>query len=427
MRKMVGGAMAVLIAALAWQGGATSAHAATTACTSASMASNAPAPPGAVVTFTAISTGCSTPEFKFFLETAGGAWVAKTGYGAPSSWTLDTTGYVAGVYGVGFWVRQMGSTAAYEEYWIGTFTLSLVVCESATLTYQAPTEPAPAGTVVTFNAAATVCPAPQFRFWLTGPGRDWTLVRDWGGASWTWDTSRWFADGVYQVGVWARQPSSPNAYDTFAITTYYVGPFVLNAGCNAASIYFTPATTTAPGTDVALSGSSNCNNAIFAYWLKPPGGDWVRATSYIQPQPGQVTWTTTGLDDGTYEVGLWSKDSTQPASVPYDTYFIQTYQLAVGRCSAVAIGPQGLTSPPPLMVNFGSGASDCSAPIFQFWVLPPNSSAWRIVQAYGPSNGFTLDTTGLAPGPYRIGVWVRQNNSSVAYDSYAIMTYWVGG
>jgi hypothetical protein len=78
------------------------------------------------------------------------------------------------------------------------------------------------------------------------------------------------------------------------------------------------------------------------------------------------------------------------------------------------------------MVNFSAGATDCSTPVFQFWVLPPNSTAWRVVQAYNVSNGFTLDTTGLAPGPYRIGVWVRQNNSSVAYDSYAIMTYWVG-
>jgi hypothetical protein len=415
--------MAVLIAALPWHGGATSVHAATNACTSASMASTAPQAPGTTVTFMANSTGCLTPEFKFFLQTAGGAWVPKTGY-STYRWTLDTTGYAAGVYGVGFWVRQTGSTAAYEEYWIGTFTLMLVLCESATLTLQALTEPAPAGTKVTFNAAATVCPAPQYRFWLTGPGRDWTMVRDWGAASWTWDTSG-FADGVYQVGVWARQPSSANAYDTFGITTYYVGTPV-TAGCSTASIYFTPATTTSPGTDVALSGSSNCPNAQYAYWLKPPGGDWVRTTSYIQPQPGQVTWTTTGLDDGTYEVGLWSKDSTQPASVPYNTYFIQTYQLAVGRCSAAAIGPQGLTSPPPVMVNFSAGATDCSTPVFQFWVLPPNSTAWRVVQAYNVSNGFTLDTTGLAPGPYRIGVWVRQNNSSVAYDSYAIMTYWVG-
>ncbi len=421
MRRKVGGAMAVLLAALAWHGGATSVHAATVACTSATMTSTAWRAPQTTVTFTAGAMGCLSPEYKFFLQTAAGAWVAETGYRAAATWNLDTTGYVAGVYGVGVWIRQAGSSAAYETYWVGTYTLSAVACESATLAYQALTEPAPGGTAVTFNAAATVCPAPQFRFWLTGPGFDWTLVQDWGAASWTWTTPH--VDGVYQVGVWARQPSSTNSYDTFGITTYYVGTPV-TAGCSTAYIAFTPATTASPGTDVALSGQSNCNNAQFAFWLKPPGGEWTRTTTYVQPQPGQVTWITTGANDGTYEVGVWSKDSTQPWWVQYNTYYIGTYQLAVGRCSGASIGIAG-SSPQPNLIPFAAGASDCSSPNYEFWVLPPNSNAWRVVQAWA-GNYYTFDTTGLAPGPYRIGVWVRQNNASAAYDSYAIMTYWVG-
>src|ERR1700687_869310 len=152
MRNKVGGAMAVLIAALAWHGGSTSVHAATGVCTSASMTSNAGRAPQTTVAFTAGSTGCLTPEYKFFIQTAGGAWggqtgygasgVAKTGDGAAATWNLDTTGYVAGVYWVGVWVRQTGSSAAYEAYWIGTYTLSVVAWESATLAYQGLTEAA---------------------------------------------------------------------------------------------------------------------------------------------------------------------------------------------------------------------------------------------------------------------------------------------
>jgi hypothetical protein len=131
-----------------------------------------------------------------------------------------------------------------------------------------------------------------------------------------------------------------------------------------------------------------------------------------------------GHDSGTYEVGLWAKDSTQ--SVAFNAYYITTYQLSVGRCSSVGIGIAG--SPPgPNQIPVAAGATDCSVPIYQFWLLPPNSNTWQVVQPYPASNYFTFNTSGLAPGPYRIGVWARQNNSTVAYDSYAIMTYWVGG
>ena len=49
-----------------------------------------------------------------------------------------------------------------------------------------------------------------------------------------------------------------------------------------------------------------------------------------------------------------------------------------------------------------------------------------MVQPYSVSYIWQLDTTGLPPGAYRIGVWERQHGSTKAYESYAIVTLWVG-
>ncbi len=73
--------------------------------------------------------------------------------------------------------------------------------------------------------------------------------------------------------------------------------------------------------------------------------------------------------------------------------------------------------------------------------MPPPGSAWSVAQPYSAGNTLTWDTTGLAPGPYRIGVWARSSGSSSpyrigvwarssgsssSYESYAIITFWVG-
>src|SRR5256885_16635701 len=86
-----------------------------------------PKAPGATVTFAATSTGCTTPEYKFFVQPPGGSWTASTAFGA-NTWAWNTTGLANGVYGVGVWVRQSGSGGPYGGYWIRTYKLSRVHC-----------------------------------------------------------------------------------------------------------------------------------------------------------------------------------------------------------------------------------------------------------------------------------------------------------
>lgn len=413
-------AAAAVLAALLTQASALNAHATGSTCTSASLNSTSPQPSGTVINFYAFAD-CTSPEFKFFVQSASGAWVAKTAYGV-YSWSLDTIGWTAGVYGVGVWARQQGSIAAYETYWIGTFVVSVSTCDVTSIVFSAPFEPAPPGTQVSVTATASVCASPQFMFWIRQLSGSWYVARGWGASSWTWDTTG-LAYGYYQVGVWARQPTSPNSYDAYAIRTFPIFPAV-SGSCHEADIAFSPTDDTsppiAPGTQVQLSANSSCGPPVYyKWWLKPPGGSWEQS-AYSQLL--SATWDTSGIDPGTYQVGLWAEPSaTYPRLSTYGAYDIESYTLSVGRCNAATIFPDSVN--PNLTA---AGASGCTTPEYEFWLLPAGSTTWRMVQAYSSStNTYSLDTTGLAPGPYRIGVWVRQTGASTSYDSYAILTRWI--
>ena len=375
------------------------------------------------MTFTAtaagVTPGCAAPEFKFFLQAPGGAgWTAQGGWGG-NTWTWNTTGLKGGVYGVGVWARYAGSTAAYESYWLGTYTLSVTPCSAATITTST-ASPKAAGTSIAFTAAATRCPGAQYRFWVQAPGGSFVMKRDYGAGSWTWDTTG-LAAGTYLVGVWAQQPGSAAQYDTYAFTT-----FVLSSAtsCNATTLTPSLSTPRAPGTAVNFTGSSNgCAGAQYQFWLLPPGGRWTVKQTYSSITTW--SWETTGAALGTYQVGVWAKSGASSAS--YDAYFIGTYQLDLGPCTAATIAaspasPQAAATP----VTFTATAEGCSAAQFEFWRAPGASNRWTAVQAWGTGNTWTWDTTS-AGGPYRVGVWVRQNGSPASYDSYAIVTYWVTG
>jgi len=94
-------------------------------CTSAGRSTNLAAPQvtGATIGFTATSTRCAGPQYKFWLMAPGGAWTLKQDYGA-GTWSWSTAGLAPGTYQVGVWARQAGSTASYDAYFISTYRLT---------------------------------------------------------------------------------------------------------------------------------------------------------------------------------------------------------------------------------------------------------------------------------------------------------------
>lgn len=389
------------------------------ACTSASLSATPSSPQvaGTSITLTASSTGCPNPEYRFFVQKPGGAWTAMTAFGA-NTWTWSTTAQAPGVYGVGVWVRGAGTGASYDAYYLGTFTLTPAACTSASLApgTMPPQEP---GASVTFTATSTGCSNAQYRFWLLAPGGSWTIQRDWGAATWSWSTVT-AARGTYQVGVWARQTGSNAAYDGYAITTYKLG----TSGCASPALTPGAASPQVTGASVAwtASSSSGCTNPQYEFWLLTPGGSW----TVTQPYGGATwSWSTQGLAPGTYQVGVWVRQ--QGSAATYDAYFITTFQLLPVSCAAATLSATPASPQPSgTSVTLTASATGCTDPRFELWLLPPPGTAWRVAAPYQSAPTFAWDTTGLAPGPYRLGVWVRQNGSTSSYDSYGIITFWVG-
>ena len=389
-----------------------------TGCTSADMSPGIASPqtPGATITFTATSTGCATtPQYRFFIQPPGGAWTAKTAYGA-ATFAWSTTGLAPGIYGVGVWVRSVGSTAGHESYWLGTYTLTLPRCTATGLSTAAVSPQAP-GAIVAWSGWSAGCASPEYRYWLLVNGK-WTTEQNYSTSSWSWNTAGLPA-GIYQVGVWAREHGSASAYEAYGFDT-----FALRTGsCTSADLNPNVAAPQTPGASITFTATSNsCNAPSYEFWLLPPGGTWTVKRTW-----GAATWTwnTGAYAPGTYQVGVWVKQAGSTAA--HNAYYIGSFQLSVANCTSASIfAAPGSPQAPGRAITLTGTSTACPAPTYEFWILAPSATAWSVVQAYGTGTTFAWTTTGLATGLYELGVWARQRGSTRSHDSYAITTFWLG-
>lgn len=179
-----------------------------------------PSNAGTPITLSATSTGCSNPEYRFFLQPPGSAWGAVTPYGgATYNWT--TTNARDGIWGIGVWVRQIGSTVKYAAYSIATYRI-VNKCTSAGIS-ASPGSPSTKGTIVALSGSSTTCAAPQYKFWVLIKTR-WVAFGPYSSsATKNWNTGSYeFKKGRNMVGVWVRQLGSAHYYDSYAIISYYL-------------------------------------------------------------------------------------------------------------------------------------------------------------------------------------------------------------
>jgi hypothetical protein len=196
-------------------------------CVSAAVAGSPaqPAQPGiGNVTLTATSSACTSPEYKFLVLAPGSStWVFKTGYTVSSTYSWNTTGALQGVWQIGVWVRQSGSTASYQTYAIGTYSLLIPYCTSAAISI---------GSTVINNtldlvqqATATGCDTPEFEWWELAPGAStWVMVQPYtlgtlGGLVFEIDLGTPL--GAYRFSAHAKQSGSSHKYDTYVISTIW--------------------------------------------------------------------------------------------------------------------------------------------------------------------------------------------------------------
>jgi photosystem II stability/assembly factor-like uncharacterized protein len=185
-----------------------------------------PGPTGGSITFTATTTGCPTPNYRFWLKSPGSNWNIVQPYSGNNTflWQQPATG-LAGSYGIEVDVRDSSETTSYDAVMNIVYTLK--GCTAAGLT-ASPTNTAPHGSTVALTATAT-CPAPQvfYRFWIKAPGGSWTIVQDYSSSNtFTWTASsspiNTTVPGTYSVEVDVRDQGSLETYESVANITYSV-------------------------------------------------------------------------------------------------------------------------------------------------------------------------------------------------------------
>ena len=274
------------------------------------------------------------------------------------------------------------------------------------------TAPQPAGTAITFTAAASGGTSPyQYKWWVYD-GATWTIVRDWStGSTFTWQPAT--ANAAYSVAVWVRNASTTtDTWDAatqmaFAITA----PPPLQVGLTA--------NRTAPqptGTAITFTAAASGGTSPYQYkWWVFDGATWTIVRDWSTSST--FTWQP-ATANAAYSVAVWVRN----ASTTTDTWDAATEM------------PFAITAPPPLQVGltanrtapqptgtaitFTAAASGGTSPYqYKWWVF--DGATWTIVQDWSTSSTFTWQPA-TANAAYIVGVWVR--NASTTTDTWEAAT-----
>jgi hypothetical protein len=384
---------------------------------------------GTPITLGGTELGCpGTPLYQFWLRVPVTGWVIVKPFSVPgNSFLWDTTTYKPGTYLIGVWVKDSASTKSYDAYAFSTFTLQFPYCSSTNVTTST-LSPQPSGTTVNFAASNdAACPTPTYQWWVRNAAGVWSIAVPFtsGTNAFAWDTTG-LVDGTYQIGAWIKEGGSPNSYDGYSFVTFTVATPTGTTNCQAGNVSASVPSPQSIGTAVTFtSAPASCSAPQFKWWVRDTAGIWAIVKDY---PVGTATydWPTGSLPAGTYQVGVWVRQTGSTAS--YQAYSFITYTLTLAPasrpCSSVNITPD-VTSPqsPGSPVNFTAAALGCTvAPDYKFWLLPPGG-VWTVVQNYGGGPAFPWTTTGLAQGPYQVGVWARRTGSTFTYEAFAFITF----
>ena len=394
------------------------------ACTTPTVTTDRASPQGAgtVITFSANTTTCPSPLFRFLVQTPAPdlAWTVMQDYSTSKTFRWQPSG-PGGQYRIEIDARDSTRPVQWDQYAVIPFTIN--VCTGAALSVSV-ASPQPAGTqvVLTGSAGASFCPNPVYEFWVLAPGSStWTIAQAYStSATFSWNTIGQ-PSGAYHLGVWVRDASSAGAvsttlgnFDSFASAIYslVVTPCASVIGSTA------PALTAPVGTAVTITGNaSGCSNPRYEFWLLAPGSTaWTVAAAYSTS--AAYRWNTNSLAVGTYRFSVWARDASSSGTSCNslgcnDAFAAVNYTLTSTLCPSVtASAAPASPATPGTAVTFTGAAVGCPNPLYQFWILAPGSTIWTVAQAYSNSATFSWNTTGLPAGIYRFGVWVRDGSSA---------------
>ena len=386
----------------------------------ASLAANPASPQaiGANVTFTAGGQGGTGDyEYLFKLKTDA-TWTVVQGYSSTNTWTWDTAGLAAGIYSTTVYVRNAGSTAAYEAWKSISYTLFEDTPVTAVSLVAVQKSPQAVGAQVEFDATATGTTDDYvYQYWVK-TGITWAMVQDYtatNSSHLTWDTSN-LAPGIYTVRVWAKNASSPTAYEAARNMTYTI---VQDSPVTAVSLVAVQTSPQAVGTPVEFDASATgaTDDYVYQYWVKT-GITWAVVQDYPATNSSHLAWDTSNLAPGIYTVQVRAKNAS--SSMAYEAAKNMTYAIVQDTpVTAVSLVPiQKSPRTVGTQVEFNASATGTTDDyVYQYWVK--TGITWAMVQDYTAMNSshLTWDTSNLAPGIYTVQVRAKNAGSIVVYEA----------
>jgi hypothetical protein len=359
----------------------------------------------------------ANPLYEFwYYQQPSGPWVNAAPYGTSNTftWTVPTNAANGTVYSWQAWMKDAGSTAAYDTYAGSQFTVGTGGTCSSLLTNESPSFSAPLGTQVTFTSGAAGCSAPQYSVYYQPPNGPWTQLQPYSSSStYTWDTTGALA-GTYLFQVWARQAGNLGAYDTFDNFSY-----ALTGACTGATATVSPAFP-AVGDTVTITGNATCSGTpTYQCWLQPPGGAWQMVQDYSTNNV--CTWSSAGgTTNANYNYEVWVRSAGSTAA--YDTYASGRFSLSTA-CTSTTFAISPSTAVIGSQLSFSGIAAGCDAPGYELWMLPPGG-AWTLLDGWtntpsGSSPYAFQWTSAGSPGTYAFQVWARGFGSTDLYQTYA--------
>jgi len=266
---------------------------------------------GAIVTATANGQGGSgTYQYQFYQRDPNtGVWSMVQDYQSTNTWVWDTTVAAPGTYKISVYVRNAGSTAAYEAI-EGGYEVTIASTGPAT---GAIISAANEGAIVTATASGQGGSGTyEYQYYQHDPNTDvWTMVQDYTGTNtYAWNTTT-AASGLYTISVYVRSAGSSAPFDMTAATTVIIAPSgpatgatitVAEVGAKTGAIV----TATANG-----QGGSGTYEYQF-YQRDPATGVW----SLVQDYTGANTyvWNTSAAAPGTYTISAYVRSAGSAAA-----------------------------------------------------------------------------------------------------------------
>jgi hypothetical protein len=393
-----------------------------------------PAMASMLVTITANASGCPNPNpvYEFWILAPGAtAYTDAQPYSTSPTLSWPTTGLAPGVYRINVWARDASSpglgsnsSGTWDTY-NANLTYTLTAGCPAVSDVASPARTAMASMPVTITASASACPNPKYKFWVLAPGATaYTQGQDYSSnPTFNWNTTS-LTPGTYRINVWTHDASDTGVYSNASGSwdAYNANlTYVLTAGCPGVTDSASPAAGAMPGVAVTVTASApGCPAPQYEFWVLYPG-----ASSYILGRGYDASpvfnWNTNTLALGAYRINVWVKDGAgvySNSSGSWDAYNAGLVYNLIAGCSSVT---DSASPPSPSAVGttitITAVAAGCPNPQYEFWILAPGASSYSNLQPYSGTASASWLTGGLAPGTYRINVWVHDTSNSGLYKN----------